>query len=125
VSRPLPPVPFAVPLRFDGRGRTADTPVDAHLRALIEQVLLTAPGERVMRPDFGSGLLQLAFAPNSDQLAATLQMLMHSSLQSWLGDLIEVADVAVDAEEGTLTVSVAYTVRATGELTTATFAQIS
>lgn len=123
--RPLPPVPIAVPLRFDGRGRTADTPVDQHLRALIEQVLLTAPGERVMRPDFGSGLLQLAFAPNSDQLAATLQMLVHSSLQSWLGDLIEVADVVIDGAESTLSVSVTYTVRGTGELTTTTFARLS
>jgi Bacteriophage baseplate protein W len=125
VNLPLPDIPIAVPLHFDGRGRTADTPVDAHLRALIEQVLLTAPGERVMRPDFGSGLLQLAFAPDSDQLAATLQMLVHSSLQSWLGDLVEVADVAIDAEEGTLKASVTYTVRSTGELTTATFAQLS
>ena len=125
MTQPLPPIPIASPLGFDGRGRTADTPVDAHLRALIEQVVLTAPGERVMRPDFGSGLLQVAFAPNSDQLAATLQMLVQGSLQSWLGDLIEVADVAITAEEGTLSVAVTYTVRSTGELTTTTFAQLS
>jgi uncharacterized protein len=125
VSQPLPPAPIAAPLHFDGRGRTADSPADAHLRALIEQVLLTAPGERVMRPSFGSGLLQMAFAPNSDQLAATVQMLVHGSLQSTLGDLIEVADVSIVAEEGTLRVSVAYTVRSTGESATATFAQLS
>ena len=33
MSQPLPPAPIAAPLRFDGRGRTADTPADAHLRA--------------------------------------------------------------------------------------------
>jgi phage baseplate assembly protein W len=117
--------PIAAPLRFDGRGRTADTAPDQHLRDLIEGVLLTAPGERVMRPTFGSGLLQLAFAPNSDQLAATLQMLVQGGLQSWLGDLIEVAAVTIDQEEGTLTISVSYTVRGTGQSTTATFAQLS
>jgi Bacteriophage baseplate protein W len=125
VSEPLPPATIAAPLHFDGRGRTADSSADAHLHALIENVLLTAPGERVMRPGFGSGLRQLAFAPNSDQLAATLQMLVQGSLQSTLGDLIEVADVSIAVNESTLQVSVAYTVRSTGESTTATFAQLS
>jgi uncharacterized protein len=125
MTNPNQPAPIAAPLQFDGRGRTSDTPTDQHLRDLIEQVLLTAPGERVMRPTFGSGLLQLAFAPNSDQLAATLQMLVHGALQSWLGDLIEVADVTIIQDDGTLTVNVDYTVRSTGESTTATFAQLS
>ena len=53
------------PYHFDGRGRTATTGRDDHIRDLIEQVLFTAPGERVMRPDFGSGLLALVFEPNS------------------------------------------------------------
>lgn len=117
--------PIAAPLQFDGRGRTAATPADQHLRDLIEEVLLTAPGERVMRPTFGSGLLQLAFAPNSDQLAATLQMLVAGSLQQWLGDLIEVSDVTIASDDATLSVRVSYTVRSTGESTSATFAQLA
>jgi phage baseplate assembly protein W len=125
MTTPSQPAPIAVPLRFDGRGRTAQTPADQHLRDLIEAVLLTAPGERVMRPTFGSGLLQLAFAPNSDQLAAALQVLVQGALQSNLGDLIEVANVTVAQDDGTLTISVAYTVRSTGQATTATFAQLS
>jgi uncharacterized protein len=119
------PAPIASPLHFDGRGRTAATPAGQHLRDMIEQVLLTAPGERVMRPTFGTGLLQMAFAPNSDQLGAALQMLVHGALQSQLGDLIEVADVTVAQDDGNLTVSVDYTVRSTGESTTSTFAQLS
>jgi uncharacterized protein len=55
--------------RIDGRGRIASTDEDEHIRDLIEQVLFTAPGERVNRPDFGSGVLQLLFAPNSYELA--------------------------------------------------------
>jgi uncharacterized protein len=125
MTYPTQPAPVAVPLHFDGRGRTAETPADQHLRDLIEQVLLTAQGERVMRPTFGSGVLQLAFAPNSDQLAAALQMLVQGALQSGLGDLIEVAGVSIAQDDGSLTISVDYTVRSTGESTTATFAQLS
>ena len=69
------------PYHFDGRGRTADDRRADHIRDLIEQVLFTAPGERVMRPDFGSGLLALVFEPNSTALAATTQMLVQGALQ--------------------------------------------
>jgi uncharacterized protein len=117
--------PIAVPLQFDGRGRTEETPTSQHLQDLIEAVVLTAPGERVMRPTFGSGLLQLAFAPNSDQLGATVQMLVQGGLQSMLGNLIGVTSVTIEQEDGAMTVSVSYSVRSTGESTTATFAQPS
>ena len=78
------------PYRFDARGRTAETDTSDHIRDMIEQVLFTSPGERVNRPDFGSGLLQLVFAPNSPELAATVQFTTQAALQRWLGDLIEV-----------------------------------
>ena len=76
------------PYQFDGRGRTAEADDQAYIRGLIEQVLFTAPGERVMRPDFGSGLMQLVFAPNSLELAAATQFLVQGALQQWLGNLI-------------------------------------
>jgi phage baseplate assembly protein W len=101
------------PFHFDGRGRTADTPDSDHIRDLIEQVLFTSPGERVNRPDFGSGVLQLVFAPNSDALAATTQATVLGALQQWLGDLIMVEAVQVENEDATLTVTVRYLVRRT------------
>ncbi|HYJ93736.1 MAG TPA: GPW/gp25 family protein, partial [Vicinamibacterales bacterium] len=58
------------PYRFDRSGWTATTGDEDHIRDLIEQVLFTAPGERVNRPTFGSGVLRLVFAPNSDTLAS-------------------------------------------------------
>lgn len=109
------------PYHFDSHGRTAAVDYDAHIRDLIEQVLFTAPGERVNRPDFGSGLLQLVFAPNSDQLAATTQYLVQGSLQQYLGDLIQVDAVEVENEDSTLRVSVRYLVRRTQSLQTAEF----
>jgi phage baseplate assembly protein W len=109
------------PLHFDGRGRTAETDYDGHIRGLIEQVLFTAPGERVNRPDFGSGLQQLVFAPNSDELAAATQFLVQGALQQWLGELIQVDAVQVDSEDATLRVSVQYTVRRTQQQQAAQF----
>ncbi|MDH4198155.1 MAG: GPW/gp25 family protein [Candidatus Aminicenantes bacterium] len=98
------------PFHFDDCGRTATTDYDEHIRDLIEQVLFTSPGERVNRPDFGCGLRQLVFAPNSAELAAATQFLVQGSLQQWLGDLIKVEAVEVRAVESSLTVTVRYTV---------------
>jgi phage baseplate assembly protein W len=104
----MPDIDF--PYHFSGLGRTATTDRDDHIRDLIEQVLFTAQGERVMRPDFGAGLLQLVFEPNSTTLAAATQMLIQSSLQLYLSDLIAVQSVEVTNDDSTLRVSVTYTV---------------
>jgi len=109
------------PYRFDSRGRTADTSDEDHIRDLIEQVLFTAPGERVNRPDFGSGLQRLVFAPNSNELAAATQFLVQGSLQQWLGDLIEVNEVDVHNEDSTLRITVQYIIRRTQQQQTAQF----
>jgi len=98
------------PFHFDERGRTASVDDEGHIRDLIEQVLFTAPGERVNRPTFGSGLLQLVFAPNSDALAATTQMTVQGALQQWLGDLIAVESVEVNSHDSTLEVQVQYVI---------------
>ena len=109
------------PIQFDQNGKTAGSTDDNHIRDMIEQVLFTAPGERVNRPSFGSGLLQLVFEPNSNELAATTQFLVQSSLQQWLGDLIEVNDVKIESQEASLTVSVVYVIRSTQQTGLATF----
>lgn len=111
------------PFRFDQRGHTAEADDDKHIRDLIEQVLFTAPGERVNRPDFGSGLMRLVFAPNSDELAAATQFLVQGSLQQWLGDLIQVDEVSVVSDDSTLLVTVQYTVRRTQQRQTAQFSR--
>jgi uncharacterized protein len=107
------------PLHFDGRGRTAATTDDEHIRDMIEQLLLTAPGERVNRPTFGSGVLGLVFAPG-DALAAATRLSVEAALTEWLGDLIEVVEVQVTSEDATLRLDVRYIVRRTGEEALAT-----
>ncbi|WP_299088173.1 GPW/gp25 family protein [uncultured Microbacterium sp.] len=109
------------PLHFDGRGRTADAPHDVWLRGLVEQVLMTQPGERVNRPTLGSGLRQLPFEGLGDELGAATEFLVQAALQQWLGDLISVDRVDVDAVDSTLRVSVAFTELRTGRRHSETF----
>lgn len=109
------------PFHFDSRGRTAVTDDNDHICDLIEQFLFTSPGERVNRPDFGSGLLQMVFAPNSPEIAAALQFTVQAGLQRWLGDLIEVRDLQVTSQDATLSVQLQYVVRRTGEVRTGAF----
>src|SRR5215831_13573406 len=104
---------LAYPYHVDDRGRTAEADAEEHVRQLIEQVLFTSPGERVNRPTFGCGLLQLVFAPNSDELAATTQFLVQGALQQWLGDLIQVEAVEIINDNNALRVTVSYVVRQT------------
>jgi uncharacterized protein len=97
------------PYQFDGRGRTAQAAsLQDYVTQLIEQVLFTSPGERVNLPDFGSGLLQLPFAPNSVEMAAATQFSVQAALQKWLASYVKVQSVAATAENEVLTVTVTY-----------------
>ena len=111
------------PFRIDGRGRTVRTGGDEHIRDLIEQVLFTSPGERVNRPTFGTGLRQLVFAPASEELATATQFLVQGALQQWLGELIQVEDVGVEAQDNVLVVTVQYVVRRNQQRQVARFAR--
>jgi phage baseplate assembly protein W len=109
------------PFHFDSRGRTAATDDDDHIRDMIEELLFTNPGERVNRPDFGSGLQQLLFGPNSPELAAALQFTLQATLQRWLGDLIELQALEVTSVDSTLSILVEYVVRRNNQRQVAQF----
>ena len=110
-----------IPFGIAATGRTATSDDDDHIRDMIKAVLFTAPGERVNRPEFGCGIRQLVFAPLSDTLAATTQQLVHGALLRWLGDVILVESVTVEAVESTLSISVTFAVQATAQRQTAVF----
>ena len=109
------------PFHLDGRGRSADADYAHHVRDMIEQLVFTNPGERVNRPDFGSGLLQLLFAANSPELAATVQFTLQAALQRWLQDVIEVRSLQVAADNAAVTVQVSYLLLRTREELAASF----
>jgi phage baseplate assembly protein W len=108
------------PFHIDARGRTASTSEADHVRDMLEQLLLTNPGERVNRPDFGSGLLSLAFAPNSPELAAALEFSVQAAIQQWLGDVVDVRELVIEAVDSTLRIELSYVLRRTGELQSTT-----
>ena len=103
------------PFHVDGGGRIGVTDRDDHVRDLVEQVLFTAPGERVNRPTFGTGLLSMVFGPNGSELATTTEFVVQGALQQWLGDVIEVEAVDVTSDDARLEVVVQYRVRRTSE----------
>ncbi len=111
------------PFHVDARGRTADTTDEDYLRDLVEQVLFTAPGERVNRPTFGSGILRLVFEPGGEELATATEFLVQSALQQWLADLIEVQAVEVSSQDATLRVAVRYRIRTSEQPRTVVFAR--
>lgn len=107
---------IAFPLAFDTatRGLQDTTDLDRYVVEAIHQVLLTAPGERTHRPDFGAGLLRVVFQPWSEASPALVRTIVYDSLTRWLGDLLEVLDVVVTHEDAEVRVEVRYRVR-TGE----------
>ncbi len=111
------------PYGFDVFGRTALVDAPEHIDQMIEQFLFTSAGERVMLPEFGSGLLQAVFDPGSPEVAAALQFTVQGGLQRWLGDVIDVRDLSVTADEATLTVRVEYILRLTDEVRTRVFSR--
>jgi phage baseplate assembly protein W len=110
---------LAYPWSIASNGLTATESDDAHIRSMIEQLLLTNAGERVNRPGFGSGLNQLVFAPNSLELAATLQLTLQAAVARYLADLIDVAGLTVNALDERLMVEVSYRVRGTAAVNVA------
>lgn len=103
------------PFDFDGSGRAARTDPDDHVRDMIYELLFTNPGERVNLPDFGCGLLQMVFRPNSEALAAATQLLVQGALQQWLGDAIAVQKLSVNNIEERLEINLVYLRRDTGQ----------
>ena len=105
--------PFAVDA---GLGRLAEeTNYAEHIEQLIKQVLFTAPGERVNRPDFGCGIKRMVFAPNDPVTASLAQVTIFQSLKRWLGSVIDVQDVKAVAVNERLEIKIAYSLKARQE----------
>jgi phage baseplate assembly protein W len=105
--------PIAVDTKL---GALADeTDYGRHVDQLMRQVLLTNPGERIHRPDFGCGLRRMVFAPNNPASASLLKVTILQALQKWLGTVVDVEEVEVNATDETLSVAIRYVLRARQE----------
>jgi Bacteriophage baseplate protein W len=109
------------PFKIDKNGRTATINEEDHVLQLIEQVLFTSLSERLNRPTFGTGINQLVFSPNSNELATATQFLIQGALQQWLGDLIRVESVRTESEESSLHITVQYVITQNQQRRTQTF----
>ncbi len=96
------------PYHFDGSERTARASEAKHIRDMIEQILFTNPGERVNRPEFGAGILQLVFAAASPEVAPTAEFMIRGALQQHLGQRIEIHTVAIEAGDALLRIRISY-----------------
>lgn len=105
------------PINVDGGlGRVAqESQYGRHVDQLVRQVLLTAPGERINRPDFGCGVRRMLFAPNSEAAASLMQVTVMQALEKWLGDIIVADEIQAEARGETLDIKVSYFIRSTGE----------
>ncbi len=115
----MPPFTQSIhyPIAIDGQsGRFAEEPdYAAHIDQLLRQVLLTAPGERTHRPDFGCGLRRMVFAPNNDAAAQLLQVMVQQAIDRWLGSVVQLGAITVQAQDERLQVRIAYVLKARGE----------
>ncbi|SCX79718.1 GPW/gp25 family protein [Nitrosospira sp. Nsp13] len=105
------------PFSIDGGGgRVAgEENYEAYIRQLIRQVLLTAPGERINRPDFGAGIRRMVFTPNSPAVASLAQTFVYEALTRWLATIIKVEHISVTAEGEKLLINVRYLILQRGE----------
>lgn len=114
---------IAFPWAVDARGRTAAAEHAEHVRDMVEQVLFTVPGERVMLPDFGCLLADLVFEPTGPELALAVQSSASGALGRWLGDVIAVESLTASSTDSTLEVTVRYRLLASGEDRTESFSR--
>jgi len=113
----LPFTSLRHPVSVDAaRGRLAqEQDFEAHIEQLVMQVLLTAPGERMHRPDFGCGVKRLVFAPGGDVAATLAQTAVFQALTKWLPQAISVHEVSARASDSTLNIRIGYVIKARGE----------
>jgi len=105
---------WAFPIRLDQQGDIALASGEDDIRQAILIILGTAPGERVMRPDFGAGLQALVFEPLNTATKALVKHRVEEALLVWEPriDSLEV-NVADERALGRLLIELRYRVRAT------------
>lgn len=111
------------PFQVSDRGVAATSPRVESIRQQLEQLLLTIPGERVGRPDFGCGVQRLVFAGASPEGAAAAEYVIGAAIRRFLGEQVALDAVRVTVDATTVFVDVLYTLRQTGEELAASFSR--
>jgi Bacteriophage baseplate protein W len=112
---------ISFPYGFGADGLAARVDRTTHIGDLLEQLLFTRQGERLVRPTLGCGLPDLLFGPASPETAEAARLTIQVAVQEFLSREIELTALDVRAEESALIIDISYVVRATGEDGTASF----
>ena len=105
---------WGFPVEIDSQHRIKQTESEENIRDSIWIILATAPGERVMRPDFGCGIHNLVFAVNDAATTGQVAEDVRRSLVRW-EPRIDVLDVSVSVRGSgeILLINIHYRVRST------------
>jgi uncharacterized protein len=108
-----------------GRSAGVEYGSDAHVRQMLELLIFTMAGERVMRPDLGSPARQMVFTAGNGPVAIALQATLQAAITQWLGQVLTLHELSVDFGEAdaVLEISVTYEVRASKSAGTLTVKQ--
>ena len=103
------------PLQTDVAGSLVMPDEEEKVRQAIWIILTTAPGERVMRPDFGCGIHQLVFASINDASIGRAASEITAALMRWEPriDLLGVRITPDATEANCLRISIDYQIRST------------
>lgn len=105
----------AHPYRLGPTRQLAIVDVDRHIADLVRIVLLTGPGERLHRADFGAGLgAAMLFEPLDDALLSVVEVRARGSLLHALGDRIEIGNISVGKYGSELRAEIEYHLRPAG-----------
>ncbi len=106
---------LAFPLQVDPRGGIALATGTHDIEQAIRIILMTAPGERVMRPEFGCRIHELVFAPHDAATESLASYYVQIALERWEPriELREVEVITDPARDGVLLVEIKYLVKDT------------
>ena len=105
------------PLRVDQSGSIALGRGADDIDASIRMAIITAPGERVMRPQFGCRIWDLLFEPVNANLLGLISQAVRDALAQWEPriEVEEVTPVQDETASGVVQITIAYRVRATND----------
>ena len=111
---------WAMPVALDPRaGQVAETQYEDDIRQSIRIIIETAPGERVMRPDFGCGIHELVFSSMDSQAMQRVRSTIEDALRRYEAR-VEVIDVSVmesrEFSDGRMRIEVDYRIRKTNQV---------
>jgi len=92
---------LAFPFTAAASGRSAGVEYGnyAHVRQMLELLIFTMAGERVMRPDLGSGVKQMVFSAGNGPASIALQASLQATITQWLGHVLKLHDLSVSFSE--------------------------